>query len=271
MANLFIKLLNSPAPIRKVILYLIKNSKFGSYRFRQSVGAVERPHYAYLLSNAARLARRLGHTKFSVIEYGVAGGRGLLALERHAREIERLYSVDIEIYGFDTGKGLPNPKDYRDLPYHWKEGFFAMEQPALKEKLTKAKLVLGDIEETSKTFFKQFQPAPIGALIHDFDFYSSTTTALTMLKNSDEHFLPRVFCYFDDTMGSEIELYNDFTGERLAIHDFNKGNESIKIAFPYYILDQRPETWHHQIWICHFFKHPQYNTFISSENQQLRI
>ena len=91
----------------------------------------------------------------------------------------------------------------------------------LKKKLTKAKLVIGNIENTSKTFFSKYNPAPIGAVIHDFDFYSSTKTALSMMNDNSDFFLPRVFSYFDDTIGSELELYNDFTGERLAINEFN--------------------------------------------------
>jgi hypothetical protein len=268
---LLTKILNHPTPVRKVILTAIRKAGIGSYAFRLGIGAVNRPHYAFLVSSAARLAKKLGLKRISILEYGVAGGQGLVALEEHAREVEKLYSVGVDIYGFDTGKGLPPPKDYRDLPYHWKEGFFAMEPERLKVRLERAKLVLGDISETAKTFFQQYQPAPIGAVIQDFDYYSSTMDALNMLKADSSHFLPRVFCYFDDTIGTEIELYNDYTGERLAIRDFNEENERIKLCPPYYLVTRRPEGWHQQIWICHFFDHPLYNKFVSDENQQLRI
>ena len=65
---------------------------------------------------------------------------------------------------------MPKPVDYRDLPYHWKEGFFSMNEEDLQKKLKKAKLVIGDIKETSKNFFSKYNPAPIGAVVHDFDF-----------------------------------------------------------------------------------------------------
>ena len=94
------------------------------------------------------LAKKLGLDRISVLEFGVAGGRGLLNLEYHAREIARELEIEIDIYGFDTGRGLPRPLDYRDLPYHWKEGFFAMNVEELQTRLTKAKLVLGEIEKT---------------------------------------------------------------------------------------------------------------------------
>lgn len=260
-----------PAVLRELIKKIILRYSLGSYRFRLSIGAVHRPHYAHLIFNAAQLANKLGYSKISVIEYGVAGGNGLLSLEYHASEIEKLFPVQIEIYGFDTGKGLPSPKDYRDLPYHWKEGFFNMEEEKLKRKLKRAKLILGDIKHTSKSFFETYEPAPIAAIIHDFDFYSSTAEALRMLNAEEKYFLPRVFCYFDDTIGDEISLYNDFTGERLAIKEFNKENDDIKLCAPYYLLGKPHQTWHHQIWICHFFKHSKYNTFVSFEDQQLKI
>ena len=52
----------------------------------------------------------------------------------------------------------------------------------LRSKLKHAKLIIGDIETTSKNFFSQYNPSPIGAIIHDFDFYSSTKIAMSMLK-----------------------------------------------------------------------------------------
>ena len=76
-------------------------------------------------------------------------GSGLLSLEEYTEEIKKILGVQIDIYGFDTGQGLPKPIDYRDLPYHWKEGFFSMDKNDLVKKLKKAKLILGNIETTS--------------------------------------------------------------------------------------------------------------------------
>src|SRR6266851_7746170 len=67
-------------------------------------GRTERPHYAYCVYQAAVLAKRLGYPRISVIEFGVAGGNGLVNLEWHAREISRWLSIGIDVYGFDTGK-----------------------------------------------------------------------------------------------------------------------------------------------------------------------
>jgi hypothetical protein len=214
----------------------------------------------------------LGYSRFSVLEFGVASGSGLLNLEYHAEQVCKACGIEIEIYGFDTGEGLPAPVDYRDLPYHWKEGFFRMDIPRLQAKLRRAKLVLGDIRETSRDFFARYNPAPIGAIMHDFDFYSSTATALKMFDVDENYYLPRVFCYFDDIIGSEIEMYNDFTGERLAIHEFNETHSDKKLSPAHHLITQKfAEPWFHQIWICHLFRHGRYNQFVSDENQQIPL
>jgi hypothetical protein len=266
--NIFLQ----PSPIRAAIIRMIRIARLGSYKFRLKIGAVERPHYGYIVYNAARLATKLNLTRISVLEFGVAGGRGLLNLEYHAREVEALVSIKIDLYGFDTGEGLPQPLDYRDLPYHWKEGFYKMDVESLQARLTTARLVLGNIAVTAKTFFNDYDPAPIAAVIHDFDFYSSTALALKMFDENEKYFLPRIYCYFDDTVGNETSLYNDYTGERLAINEFNQTHEYKKLAVPYHLLARKAvEPWHHQIFIYHDFRHSQYNTFISEEDQQLRI
>ena len=255
----------------KFLRPIIRKLNIGSFEFRLNMNALKRMHYAYICFYAAKLGKKLGYKKISVIEYGVAGGQGLLILEEYIKEIEKVFDIEIEIFGFDTGEGLPEPVDYRDLPYHWKKGFFEMNKDDLQKKLKKSKLVIGNIDSTSKSFFSSYNPAPIGAVIHDFDFYSSTKIALSMMCKNENFFLPRVFSYFDDTIGDELSLYNDFTGERLAINEFNDGNSYIKISKPYHLKALKPQIWHNQIWICHFFNHPKYNHFISDENQQLKI
>ena len=263
--RIIVKTLKSSRKLKRII----RNYKIGSFLFRMEIGALKRMPYAYICFNAAKLAKRLGYNRISVIEYGVGEGAGLLSLEEYSKEIEKIFGIQIDIYGFDSGKGLPEPTDYRDLPYHWKKGFFSMNKNDLANKLKKAKLIIGDIEETSKTFFSNNKPAPIGAVIHDFDYYSPTKVALSMMNENTNFFLPRVFSYFDDTIGSDIELFNDYTGERLAINEFNSNSSDIKIAAPYHFLSQSRETWHHQIWIIHFFKNLKYNLFISDNNPRL--
>ena len=40
----------------------------------------------------------------------------MLSFEYHAEQITKILPIEIEVYGFDTGEGLPKPLDYRDLP-----------------------------------------------------------------------------------------------------------------------------------------------------------
>jgi len=63
-------------------------------------------------------------SSMSVIELGVAadgtGGAG-----EYRRRDRRAVGIDIQVYGFDSGGGLPPPADNRDLPYVWQKDFTA--------------------------------------------------------------------------------------------------------------------------------------------------
>lgn len=265
-------MLRNPRPLSSLALRLIRQMQLGRYDERLKLGAVERPHYGYCVYHAAALAQKLGYDRISVLEFGVAGGNGLVNLEYHAEQVERLVPVKIEIHGFDTGRGLPKPTDYRDLPYHWKEGFFRMDIPKLQSRLKKAKLIIGDVRDTVKQFYSQHRPAPVAAIFFDLDYYSSTVGALEIFETEEKHLLPRVYCYFDDVVGTEVELYNDHTGVRLAIHEYNQTHSTKKLGIPYHLLASRNvEAWHHQIMVYHDFGHSRYNDFVSADNQQIGL
>lgn len=217
-----------------------------------------RPHYGYCLLQSAKLAKKLGFSEISAIEFGVAGGNGLLVLEQHARRIEEITGVQIQVYGFDLSSGLPQPQDYRDLPYHFQQGHFQMNIEELRANLTRSTLVIGDVKNTVLDFFSTYKPAKVGAIFFDLDFYSSTRDALKIFKGDPNHFIPRVFCYFDDVVGGVKELYNDYTGERLAINDFNTENSSVKLGIPYYLRSQTNVRWKEMIWIAHLFENSKY-------------
>lgn len=223
-------------------------------------------YYAYGMFHGCRLAAALGIKRVSSIEFGVAGGNGLLAMEAHARVIEELVGVSIDVYGFDTGAGLTPPVDYRDMPYRFKKGNYRMDVEKLKGRLERAQLVLGDVRKTARTFLKDYQPAPIAFVSFDMDYYSSTMHAFQMFAagNKDDFFLPRIFMYFDDVVGNEISCYNDFVGELAAINDFNAGSRDVKIAqnrvFRNYNLNF---PWYHQSYVMHRFAHRLYDKYIS--------
>jgi len=143
MKELLLKLLMHPLPLRATLAKkIIEWFSPPLYLDKLNAGTVERPQYGYCIFEATKLARLLNYKKISVIEFGCAGGRGLLAAEMHIDEITKIFDVSIELYGFDAGTGLPAPRDYRDLPYYYQPSSFKMDQNTLQPKLKAAKLVL---------------------------------------------------------------------------------------------------------------------------------
>ena len=184
---------NIPLNIKFIQSYLKKMNFFltprgikkASYAFRLKYDAVERPEYGYCIYEAAKLAKTLGYSKISVIELGVAYGDGLVNIEEHVLEVEKEVGIKIEIFGFDSGVGLPTPEDYKDLPFLWKETQYAMNQEKVQKRIKRAKLIIGDIKETVNTFFEDYNPAPIGCIFFDFDFYSSTNNAFNLFNTEE--------------------------------------------------------------------------------------
>ncbi|MFI0169594.1 hypothetical protein [Streptomyces sp. NPDC017095] len=228
----------------------------GAYRF----GLVERAHYAYGVRRATELAARLGHQGVTVIEFGVAGGNGLLALAEHARYYTAATGITVRVVGFDGGRGMPPAKDPRDLSYLFGPGFYAMEEERLRARLGAAELVIGDLAETLPHYLRShadlLREHPVGFVGLDLDYYSSTTTALDLFRNPEhEHLLPRVTCYLDDLPGTIEQI-----GEAAAIADFNAAHPDRPIGK---VLGLRAFTpldppWADQIYVHHRLHHPDY-------------
>jgi hypothetical protein len=244
---------------RTALLDLWRRFPYGSFERRMEWDLIQRPPYAFGIYHAADLAKRLGLPRMSAIEFGVAGGRGLLSMERIAAEVEAIFGVGIDIYGFDTGGGLPPPKDYRDLPYVWEAAEYRMDEAALRARLSRARLLIGDVADTVGSFIAERAPAPIGFVSFDLDYYSSTVAALKLLDGAHGSFLPRVLCYFDDTLGT-----NRHVGELLAIEEFNAAHERAKIA-PLHGLEltrRIPGFWNAGMRMLHLFDHPRYGDHV---------
>jgi hypothetical protein len=102
--SVFTRVVEEP-PIRLLSYFLIK-------RFAKDIetinrwGAVERPNYFLGVLAAAKLAKADGLSDISVIEFGVAGGSGLVRLQAYAAQIEKHIGVNIHVFGFDTGAGI---------------------------------------------------------------------------------------------------------------------------------------------------------------------
>ena len=271
VSDILFKILTHRTPLRLVLARkLIEKFSLFSYEDRLSIDAIDRPNYGYCIFQAARLARLLNCPKFSVIEFGCGGGNGLLNAEMHINEVMKTLPVDIELYGFDIGSGLPRPSDYRDMPHYFRAGLYEMNRDSLERKLKRAKLIIGDVKETCATFLQNYHPAPIGCMFHDLDFYSSTRDALTIFDGEASYFLPRVFMYFDDIIGDDVWLCNKFTGERLAIDEFNQNHKSKKISKNYCTPKKYQNSWwRDQIYIYHDFDHPRYNDFVGDSEQEV--
>ncbi|MDQ6775806.1 MAG: hypothetical protein M3071_06180 [Actinomycetota bacterium] len=224
-------------------------------------GVQTRPEYLWGTLLAVRIARALRLPRVAVIEFGVAGGNGLLALEQAANAAAELSGVAVDVYGFDAGSGMPESLDHRDAPWLIEPGWFAMDEQALRARLTRAQLVLGPVAETVAEFAAG-DHAPIGFIAFDLDYYSATMEAFGLLEGAPDRLLPRVTAYFDDVFGYG---WTDFTGERAAISDFNAAHERRKIAkingMRYSLPpSQHPLAWHEQMYLIHLFDHPEYST-----------
>lgn len=218
------------------------------------------PHYAWGVLQGVVLAKALGLERVSIVEFGVAGGRGLTALETIAADLENRYGIAIDVFGFDSGGGLPTGADNRDLPNLWSGGYYRMDREKLQRQLRKARLVLGDVKETVPEFLKS-RPAPLAFASFDLDLYTSTKAALRIFDAGPSSLLPRVHCYFDDIMGFTAGEHN---GERLAIREFNESHETTKVSHTYGLRYFVPEPYAREMWvemifIAHMFDHPLYS------------
>jgi hypothetical protein len=230
--------------------------------WRRSVTPISRPQYLWSVLAAAKEAHNLGIPRISAIECGVAGGNGLVALEAVAETAESLLGVGIDVYGFDSGTGMPEPQDPRDAPFVIQGGIFNMDVPALEARLGRARLVLGPVEKTVPRWLAEEHP-PIGFVAFDLDYYSSTVHALGLLDGDPSRVLPRVVCYLDDIFGFG---WSDFNGERAAIAEFNQMHAHRKVGPIHGLKYELPrsefeQAWPEKIYLAHIFDHERYTTF----------
>jgi hypothetical protein len=219
-----------------------------NYHFR-SAGESLIPKLSYfdILSSGVREALHCGYDKLIVIEFGVGGGGGLLELCDYVNLFQNLYNLDIQVYGFDNGTGLPPPVDYKDHPEIWHESQFLMDEN-LKDKLPNfCHLIIGDVKDTISSFAEQIKDYKICFVSLDLDYYSSTSAALKLFDLPSTCFLPAVPMYVDDVYG--VITYNPWCGAEGAINDFNSSHELRKIhANIHYDIDR--------LFICQVFDHP---------------
>ena len=222
-----------------------------SVRSKADWDSCNRVNYLFGLIAGADEAKRVKAPAICAIEFGVAAGNGLVALENLAQAVENETGVQIHVFGFDAGTGLPAvPNDFRNHPDQWRTGQYPMNVDRLRTRLRRAQLILGDVEQTVPRLLDH-QPAPLGFVSFDLDFHYSTKNAMRILSDPRRKLLRRVPLYFDDTRGFWCHR---FAGELLAITEFNHENLNLKIDHWHGIEDDRafPEKqWLKQMYMLH--------------------
>lgn len=245
---------------------------FGSFRAKVDHDLVIRQHNAYCLLKCADHAKSLGIKTVSVLEFGVAAGAGLMNLVHIARRVTESTGIGFKLYGFDTGAGMPPPLDYRDHPDLYRSGDFPMNVAKLRAALPpNAQLVIGEVSQTVPQFLQTLSgDEPIGYVVFDVDYYSSTRDALAILQHSDPaRYLPITLTYFDDI---SLDAHNSYCGQLLAIDEFNRASALRKIERPQFLEASRlykKAPWLKHIFFAHVLDHATRTTAQPAAAQQV--
>ncbi|MBD9373412.1 hypothetical protein IB238_12355 [Rhizobium sp. ARZ01] len=216
---------------------------------------------------AADLAKEWGYKRLTLLEFGVAAGAGLLNICRIAAEVTKVTGIEFRVVGFDTGTGMPEPIDYRDLPEAYAAGDFPMDADRLRASLPpNCELILGPITETLPEFLSTVDAsAPIGFASVDVDYYSSAKDSLAAFTGDPEKYLPLVPIYLDDI--GDITV-NPWVGEWLAVNEFNAENPMRKMA-PWNMLRSR-RICKNAKWIEHIYGLHVHDHALRTPGRQLR-
>lgn len=227
-----------------------------------------RKHFAYSLMVVSEEATRMGLDRLSVIEFGVWKGNGLKNLASLASLVHDCTGVAFDVYGFDTGQGMPPAVDWRDHPELWQAGQMKMpDYEALQKTMPDhCTLVIGPIEETIEGFCatRMSPDSPLAFISFDMDYYSSTMQSLKVMENPADHYLPVMPIWVDDSYIHFMQ--SRYAGEALALREFNTSHELRKFEHKQIRPNDRPEFWHNCVWFCHIFDHPMRSGSVSASN-----
>ena len=262
--------LGEPAHLNLIALFV---RAFGGFRAKVDFDLVLfRPH-AFGILHAADVAAGHGVKHMAALEFGVAAGRGLMAMSGIAAHASAVTGVDIEVIGFDTGTGLPPPIDYRDHPEIYQTGDYPpIDKEALVRRLpANARIIYGDIANTVRDFAAGSDSVN-GFVSIDVDYYWSTVACLEVFKHPDaEKYLPTTTLYVDDM---NLEVHNPYCGELLAIEELNAEQPLRKIT-PFHNLRRqrifkRPG-WIDQIYTLLLLDHPRRTAGMTPERDTLIV
>lgn len=209
------------------------------------------PHYSLGLAHGILQAHYSGYNKITAIEFGVGQGGSFKNLLKAADFYRNRFGIEIEIYGFDNGTGLPQSTGYKDHPEIWSKGQFV--SPNLEVWQTQlppwAHFIIGDVATTVPEFSTQFMQgdSKIAFVSVDVDYHSSSVNALKIFEMSPECYVPAVPIHFDDIIS--LITFSKFAGQELAIEEFNQTHELRKIERKDHF---RIQNFH----VCHIFDHP---------------
>jgi hypothetical protein len=268
-SRLFLERLTEPVHLNLLSLLV---AVFGSYRQKITFDLILRPQNAHSLLRGAANAKRFRRKKLTVVELGVASGAGLINISHIARRITKITGIGFEIFGFDTGTGMPQARDYRDHPELYWEGNYPMDPQRLTGRLPdNTQLILGDITTTLPGFLEQLRPdAPLAFVSLDLDYYWSTREALKIFEAAPDCYLPETIVYVDDI---NLPSHNSWCGARLAINEFNEQHRYRKIERDDFLVHSRVfknAMWISQIFKLHVLDHPVRST-ISRPDYSLGI
>jgi len=222
--RIYIERLGEPLIYNLVSIFIFI---FGSFVKKIDYDLVPRQPYAFGLNEAFKIAKLEEKKKILILEFGVASGAGLYNLSYISKKLSKIYKIDYEIIGFDTGKGMPPPIDYRDHPEKYRTADFPSLKLNYKKLPQKTKVYLGNIVKTLKCLKNDLKKnVSINFISIDVDYYSSTLAALKVLNFNKNAYCSKTVMYFDDT--SDVD-HNEYCGELLAINEFNKKNKYRKI------------------------------------------
>jgi hypothetical protein len=230
----------------------------GDFRARERFGLVYRRQYAYGLLRSADIAKYFGHSKVTACEFGVASGAGLVNMIQVAEKVTALTGVAFDIFGLDTGTGIPEGSGYKDHPEIWGSGDYPLnDHDGLMKRIAgRGELILGDIKDTVEPFLERIDAtAPLGFIAIDVDVYTGAHHAIKCLLGESDRCLPAVSMYFDDVNNF---FANRWCGELLAIEEFNTVNPMRKIDMD---RSQRHQgkKWFDRMYVCHVLDHPARN------------
>lgn len=244
---------------------------FGTTRTKILFDLLPRQWLAFGILQAADEARRRKLARITLIELGVGTGTGLINMCDLAARIERVTGVGFDVVGFDTGQGMPPPADFRDHPELYQAGWFAMNADKLRDRLPSfATLQLGDVGTTIPAFLDSLGPEkPVGFVVLDVDYYSSSRDALRIFDGNAANYLPVVGMYVDDIAH---RTHNPACGELFAIDEFNATRPNRRVAADRFLVQKR--VFKHAEWLAHMrdvhiLDHPERTTLFRNVPQEV--